>query len=62
MTDRSQTLFQLARMMIKQARMLRDAGLVAEARALAKRAIAMDSCGWAARSPQPVPVRIRQRR
>lgn len=39
----------LARMMIRQSRMLRDEGLVAEARELARRAVALDRLGWTGR-------------
>lgn len=60
--DRSNTLLDLARMMIKQAKMLRDAGLVQEARDLAQRAMMLDSCGWASRAPQPVRIPVRNRR
>ncbi len=60
--DRSNTLLELARKMIKQAKMLRDAGLAQEARDLARRAMMLDSCGWAARTPQPVRIPVRRQR
>ncbi len=60
--NQSNVLIDLSRMMIKQARMLRDAGLVADAKALAQRAIMLDSCGWAARSLEPVRVPVRRPR
>ncbi len=50
----------LARLMVKQARLLRDAGLTAGARELASRAIAFDRLGWLLMQPIPVkalPVR-----
>lgn len=62
MTTTSKTLLDLARMMIKQARILRDAGLATEARALAARALAVNADGWAQRSAAPVPVRVKARR
>ena len=50
-------MFDLARMMIKQAKMLRDVGLVREARDLARHAMAVDEAGWNSRALQTVPVR-----
>lgn len=52
----------LARMMIKQAKILREAGLVKEAADLARKAMAIDTAGWQARSLQPVPIRVAVRR
>ncbi len=63
MSEASPRLFlDLARMMIKQARILREAGLVKEAGELALKAMAIDTAGWNARSPQPVPIRVAVRR
>ena len=45
----------LARLMVKQARLLRDEGLTSRAGELARRAIAFDRLGWT--MMQPVPVR-----
>ncbi len=39
-------LFDLARIMISQAKLLRDAGAIDQARALAKRAIELHSTAW----------------
>lgn len=55
------TLFDLARAMIKQAKMLRDAGMIADARALARRAIAADAAAWQAARLQPIPIRVGRR-
>lgn len=52
----------LARMMIKQAKILREAGLVQEARELARKAMAIDTAGWQARSHGLVPVKAVVRR
>lgn len=56
----ARTLLDLARAMVKQARMLRDMGFSARAREVARRAIALDRQAWAMLrpAPQPVPVRI----
>lgn len=45
----------LARLMVKQARILRDEGFTTRARELAKRAIAFDRLGWT--MMQPIPIR-----
>ncbi len=50
----------LARVMIKQAKHLRDAGLLSEARDLARRAVAFDGLGWSMREPLPALVRARR--
>jgi hypothetical protein len=55
----SDTYLDLARAMIKQARMLKIEGLKAEARALAERALDMKSMGWSLR-PALVPIRVRR--
>ena len=60
MTHRTNTALDLARMMIRQARMLKKAGLAAEARALARRALDWHAMGHMA--ARPVPVRIHDRR
>ena len=46
----------LARLMVKQARILRDEGFTARASELVKRAIAFDRLGWT--MMQPVPIRV----
>ena len=51
-------LLDLARVMVKQARILRDEGFAARAREVARRAIALDRLGWSLMKPQPAPVRI----
>lgn len=55
------TLLDLARAMIKQAKMLRDAGMTADARELARRAMAMDTAAWQQARLQPIPVTIARR-
>jgi hypothetical protein len=45
----AQDLFSLSRAMIRQARMLKDAGSAADARQLAGRARALDLLGWSYR-------------
>lgn len=63
MTEASpRLLLDLARMMIKQAKILREAGLAEEARNLARKAIMFDAAGWQARTLDPVPVRTETRR
>lgn len=57
MTNRMNKALDLARMMIKQAKLLKKAGLVSEARALAVRAIELNALGHSARRLQPIPVR-----
>lgn len=57
----SGTLRDLARMMIKQARLLKSAGLISEAKQLARRAIAMNAAGHMAPHLQPIPVRVQRR-
>ncbi|QKV17687.1 hypothetical protein [Oricola thermophila] len=61
MSTRSNLLLDLARMMIKQARLLKAQGLLAEARAMARRAIELDHAGHAAARLQPIPVKSRHR-
>jgi len=49
----------LARMMIKQAKLLKEAGLTSEARRLARRAIEMNTMAHSSkRALQPIPVRV----
>jgi len=55
----SDTYLDLARAMIKQARMLKLEGLKSEARALAERALGLKSMGWSLR-PALIPVRARR--
>lgn len=62
MQTRHNLLFDLARVMIKQARLLKAQGMFAEARAAALRAIDLNSAGHASARLQPVRVRARQRR
>ncbi|MEQ8401328.1 MAG: hypothetical protein RIB53_05685 [Roseitalea porphyridii] len=58
MTVRSNKALDLARMMIKQAKLLKGAGLIAEAKALARRAIEINAIGHQATRLQAQPVRI----
>lgn len=51
-------LLDLARVMVKQARILRDDGFSARAQEVARRAIALDRLGWTLLRPEPAPVRI----
>ncbi len=60
MTTKTDTVLDLARMMIKQAKLLKNAGLMVEARQLARRAIALNTLGHNA--GELVPVRAGQRR
>ena len=55
-TNRSNGLLDLARMMVKQAIMLKRSGLVREARDVARRAIEINALGH--RQMQPKPVKI----
>lgn len=60
---RTNAAFDLARMMIKQAKMLKSSGLYAEARALARRALAIKDFAHLYQAQlQPQPVRITHRR
>ncbi len=43
----------LARAMIKQAKLLRDAGLATEAKEMARRAVAFDGLGWSMKDLEP---------
>ena len=56
MSTRSNLLLDLARLMIKQARLLKSQGLFAEARSMARRAIELNRVGHASMRLQPVPV------
>ena len=60
MTNTTDTVLDLARMMIKQAKLLKNAGLMVEARELARRAMALNALGRNAE--ELVPVRTGQRR
>lgn len=60
MTNTTDTVLDLARMMIKQAKLLKNAGLMVEARELARRAMALNALGHNAE--ELVPVRANQRR
>jgi hypothetical protein len=64
MSTRTNKAFDLARMMIKQAKMLKSAGLVGEARGLAKRALTIKDFGhrWEQQRLQPAPLRISRHR
>lgn len=62
MTSRTNKALELAHMMIKQAKMLKSAGLLAEARGLARRALAFKSMGHNYDRMQYQPVRISSRR
>ncbi|MEO0543186.1 MAG: hypothetical protein AAFY99_05145 [Pseudomonadota bacterium] len=58
MFSRTNKAMDLARMMIKQAKLLKAAGLTSEARRLAQRAIEMNTMGHSSeRALQPIPVR-----
>ena len=58
MSSRTNKAMDLARMMIKQAKLLKEAGLTSEARRLARRSIEMNSMGHSAARLQPIPVRV----
>jgi len=58
MTVRSNKALDLARMMITQAKLLKGSGLIAEAKALARRAIEINAIGHQATRLQAQPVRI----
>lgn len=58
MTARSNRALDLARMMIKQAKLLKGAGLAADAKALARRAITINAIGHRAMQMQAEPIRI----
>ena len=58
--SRSNTIRDLARMMIKQARLLKSAGLINEAKALARRAIALNHAGHTTDRMQPIAVRSKR--
>jgi hypothetical protein len=55
---RSNGLLELARMMVKQAIMLRRTGLKRDAIALARRAIEINTLGHAQLKPKPVKLRV----
>lgn len=58
MTVRTNKALELARMMIKQAKMLKGAGFATEARTLARRAIEINTMGHHALRVQAEPVRV----
>ncbi|MEO1703594.1 MAG: hypothetical protein AAFR71_16230 [Pseudomonadota bacterium] len=61
MFSRTNKAMDLARMMIKQAKLLKKAGLTSEARRLAERAIDMNAMAHTSeRAMQLVPVRIKR--
>ncbi|WP_306049726.1 hypothetical protein [Oceaniradius stylonematis] len=62
MTARTNKALDLARIMIKQAKLLKGAGLIAEATDLANRAIAINTLGHESMRMQVQPVRIADRR
>ena len=62
MSSRPTLLLDLARLMIKQAKLLKAQGLFAEARSMARRAIELTHVGHASARLEPVPVRARRRR
>jgi hypothetical protein len=62
MSSRPTLLLDLARLMIKQAKLLKSQGLFAEARSIARRAIELNHVGHASARLEPVPVRTRRRR
>ena len=61
MSTRPNLLLDLARVMIKQAKLLKAQGFMAEARSLARRAIELDQIGHASLRLQPIPVKARRR-
>jgi hypothetical protein len=62
MSSRSSLILDLARIMIKQAKLLKSQGLLAEAREFARRAVELNHAGHASQRLQPVPVRVKRRR
>lgn len=56
--QKAHKLLDLARVMVKQARILRDEGFTARAAEVARRAIALDREAWTLLRPQPAPIRI----
>ena len=62
MSSRSTLLLDLARIMIKQAKLLKSQGLFAEARAIARRAVELNHVGHASQRLQPIPIRTSRRR
>ena len=61
MSTRPNLLLDLARIMIKQAKLLKAQGLFSEARGMARRAIELNHVGHASMRLQPVPVKTRRR-
>lgn len=61
MSTRTNLLLDLARIMIKQAKLLKASGLMTEARSIARRAIEFNHAGHASMRLQPIPVRVRRR-
>lgn len=62
MSRRPTLVLDLARIMIKQAKLLKAQGLLAEARSIARRAIELNQMGHASQRLQPIPVRAKYRR
>ncbi|WP_421848806.1 hypothetical protein [Oricola sp.] len=62
MSSRRSLLLDLARVMIKQAKLLKHQGLIAEARSIALRAIELNHLGHAAMRAQPVEIASLSRR
>jgi hypothetical protein len=61
MSTRPNLLLDLARIMIKQAKLLKAQGLFSEARGMARRAIELNHVGHASMRLQPIPVKARRR-
>lgn len=62
MSSRHSLVLDLARLMIKQAKLLKSQGFFAEARSIASRAMELNHMGHASRRLQPVPIRVKNRR
>ena len=62
MSSRSSLVLDLARIMIKQAKLLKSQGLFAEARSIARRALELNHVGHASQRLQPIPIRVKNRR
>ncbi|MDZ7824376.1 MAG: hypothetical protein U5K75_10310 [Ahrensia sp.] len=60
--NRTNKALELARMMIKQAKLLKSAGMAIEARAMARRAWDMNVMAHGTESLVPIPVRVTARR
>lgn len=59
--SRTNKALDLARMLIKQAKLLKASGMVSEARTLARRAWEMNMMAHSTQKLVPIPIRIRAR-